>query len=70
MKGPVREDVKRRLWTTREVAAVLGIDRKGVFPMIRQGDLHPIRLSRGPKARLRFEIADVEGLIEKRKVPT
>ena len=62
-----REDVQRRLWTTRQVAEVLGIDRKGVFRLIQQGDLRPIRLSRGPKARLRFEVRDVEALIEHRK---
>ncbi|MBA3377169.1 MAG: helix-turn-helix domain-containing protein [Actinobacteria bacterium] len=64
----MREDVPiQRLWTTKQTAQVLGIDRKGVFGLIAQGDLRPIRLSRGPRARLRFEVADVEALIENRK---
>jgi len=59
--------VQRRLWTTRETAAVLGVDRKAIFRLIQQGDLRPVRLSRGPKARLRFEVRDVEAMIEHRK---
>lgn len=73
-RGPDTRGVKvsespTRLMATNEVAAYLGISRRSVLRLVGAGDLRPIRLSRGPRARLRFEVRDVEELIEARKVP-
>ena len=64
------ESVERRLLTVAEVAKILGIDRKSIYRMAREGDLPGIRLSRGPKARWRFLRSDVDSAIERLKVVT
>jgi len=62
------ESVERRLLTVPEVSQILGVDRKLIYRMAREGDLPGIRLSRGPKARWRFLRADIDTAIERRKV--
>ena len=62
------ESVERRLLDVAEVSKIFGVDRKLIYRMAREGDLPGIRLSRGPKARWRFDRADIDVAIQRRKV--
>jgi excisionase family DNA binding protein len=60
--------VRPRLLTVADVCRILGVNRKVIYAMAKAGDLPAIRLTRGPKARWRFDRADVERAIERLKV--
>jgi len=67
-RDQVESAVERRLLTVPEVSQILGVDRKSIYRMAREGDLPGIRLSRGPKARWRFDRGDLDAAIQRRKV--
>jgi excisionase family DNA binding protein len=51
------------LLNIRGVATVLGISRDGVYKLMREGELEPIRVG----ARARFEPADVRAYLERKR---
>jgi excisionase family DNA binding protein len=58
----------RRLLSTNETAELLGCHPKSVYALIDRRVLTPVRLTDRPRSRLRFDVHDVEAMIERRKV--
>jgi excisionase family DNA binding protein len=53
--------IEKRLLSTAEVAAMLGVGKGKVWNLVAEGYLQPVRLGRN--ARLKFRPEDVERLI-------